>query len=158
MADKPSEKNGKFDTGLIRELAAILREADLGEIEIEQSGVRIKVAKAKQAVTVSAPVAAAPVAAVAAAAPAAAAPTTKASLRDHPGAVKSPMVGTVYLQAEEGAPKFVKVGDTVNAGATLCLVEAMKTFNPVTAPRGGKFQRQQAAAQQTGKSKPWMAR
>ena len=59
-------------------------------------------------------------------------------LRDHPGAVKSPMVGTVYLQAEEGAPKFVKVGDTVNAGATLLLIEAMKTFNPVTAPRGGK--------------------
>jgi len=139
MADKPSEKNGKFDTGLIRELAAILREADLGEIEVEQSGVRIKVAKAKQAVTVSAPIAAAPVAAVAsAAAPAAAAPATKASLRDHPGAVKSPMVGTVYLQAEEGAPRFIKVGDTVNAGATLCLVEAMKTFNPVTAPRAGK--------------------
>jgi len=140
MADKPSEKNGKFDTGLIRELAAILREADLGEIEVEQSGVRIKVAKAKQAVTVSAPIAAAPVAAVAsAAAPAAAAPATKASLRDHPGAVKSPMVGTVYLQAEEGAPRFIKVGDTVNAGATLCLVEAMKTFNPVTAPRAGKI-------------------
>lgn len=140
MADKPSEKNGKFDTGLIRELAAILREADLGEIEVEQSGVRIKVAKAKQAVTVSAPIAAAPVAAaVPAAAAAAAAPTTKASLRDHPGAVKSPMVGTVYLQAEEGAPRFIKVGDTVNAGATLCLVEAMKTFNPVTAPRAGKI-------------------
>lgn len=141
MADKPSEKNGKFDTGLIRELAAILREADLGEIEVEQSGVRIKVAKAKQAVTVSAPVASAPVAvaAQAAAAPAAAAPATKASLRDHPGAVKSPMVGTVYLQAEEGAPRFIKVGDTVNAGATLCLVEAMKTFNPVTAPRAGKI-------------------
>jgi len=141
MADKPSEKNGKFDTGLIRELAAILREADLGEIEVEQSGVRIKVAKAKQAVTVSAPVAAAPMAAAAApvAAAPAAAPATKASLRDHPGAVKSPMVGTVYLQAEEGAPKFVKVGDTVNAGATLCLVEAMKTFNPVTAPRAGKI-------------------
>lgn len=138
MADKPSEKNGKFDTGLIRELAAILREADLGEIEVEQNGTRIKVAKAKQAVTVSAPVAA-PIAAAPAAAPAAAAaPASKASLRDHPGAVKSPMVGTVYLQAEEGAPKFVKVGDTVNAGATLCLVEAMKTFNPVTAPRGGK--------------------
>lgn len=140
MADKPSEKNGKFDTGLIRELAAILREADLGEIEIEQSGVRIKVAKAKQAVTVSAPVAAAH-APVAAAAPAAtaAAPATKASLRDHPGAVKSPMVGTVYLQAEEGAPRFIKVGDTVNAGQTLLLVEAMKTFNPVTAPRAGKI-------------------
>lgn len=141
MADKPAEKNGKFDTGLIRELAAILREADLGEIEVEQSGVRIKVAKAEKAVHVApayapAPVAAAPAAAAPAAAPAA--PAGKASLRDHPGAVKSPMVGTVYLQAEEGAPKFVKVGDTVNAGATLLLVEAMKTFNPVTAPRGGK--------------------
>ncbi len=139
MADKPADKNGKFDTGLIRELAAILREADLGEIEVEQSGVRIKVAKGGGAVHYApAPVAAAPAAAAPAAAPAAAAPATQASLRDHPGAVKSPMVGTVYLQAEEGAPKFVKVGDTVNAGATLLLVEAMKTFNPVTAPRGGK--------------------
>lgn len=140
MADKPADKNGKFDTGLIRELAAILREADLGEIEVEQSGVRIKVAKGGGAVHYApAPVAAAPAAAAPAAAPAAAAaPATKASLRDHPGAVKSPMVGTVYLQAEEGAPKFVKVGDTVNAGATLLLVEAMKTFNPVTASRGGK--------------------
>lgn len=140
MADKPADKNGKFDTGLIRELAAILREADLGEIEVEQSGVRIKVAKGGGAVHYApAPVAAAPATAAPAAAPAAAAaPATKASLRDHPGAVKSPMVGTVYLQAEEGAPKFVKVGDTVNAGATLLLVEAMKTFNPVTASRGGK--------------------
>ncbi|HOY79890.1 MAG TPA: acetyl-CoA carboxylase biotin carboxyl carrier protein subunit [Hyphomonadaceae bacterium] len=137
MADKPADKTGKFDTGLIRELAAILREADLGEIEVEQSGVRIKVAKSSGAVQyAAAPAVAAP--AAVAAAPAAAAPVTKASLRDHPGAVKSPMVGTVYLQAEEGAPKFVKVGDTVNAGATLLLVEAMKTFNPVTAPRGGK--------------------
>ena len=137
MADKPSDKNGRFDTSLIRELAAILREADLGEIEVEQSGVRIKVAKgAAAAVHYAAAPAAAP--AAAAAPVAAAAPATKTSLRDHPGAVKSPMVGTVYLQAEEGAPKFVKVGDTVNAGATLLLVEAMKTFNPVTAPRGGK--------------------
>jgi acetyl-CoA carboxylase biotin carboxyl carrier protein len=135
MADKPSEKNGKFDTGLIRELAAILREADLGEIEVEQNGLRIKVVKPKAApVTVQAPAAPAPVAA--AAAPVAAA--APASLRDHPGAVKSPMVGTVYLQAEEGAPRFVKVGDTVNAGQTLLLIEAMKTFNPVTAPRAGK--------------------
>jgi acetyl-CoA carboxylase biotin carboxyl carrier protein len=141
MADKPSDKNGKFDTGLIRELAAILREADLGEIEVEQSGVRIKVAKSgATAVHYAAAPAAIPAAAAApTAGPAAAAtPAAKASLRDHPGAVKSPMVGTVYLQAEEGAPKFVKVGDTVNAGATLLLVEAMKTFNPVTAPRGGR--------------------
>ena len=136
MADKPSDKNGRFDTGLIRELAAILREADLGEIEIEQGGTRIKVVKPVAAVQMAAPsyapAAAAPVAA------AAAAPVAVASLRDHPGAVKSPMVGTVYLQAEEGAKKFVTVGDTVAAGATLLLIEAMKTFNPVTAPRAGK--------------------
>jgi acetyl-CoA carboxylase biotin carboxyl carrier protein len=140
MADKPPEKSGRFDTGLIRELAAILREADLGEIEIEQGGMRIKVVKPEaKAVHVAQAYAPAPAAAPAPASPATtAAPTTKASLRDHPGAVKSPMVGTVYMQAEEGSPTFVKVGDTVNAGATLLLVEAMKTFNPVTAPRGGK--------------------
>jgi acetyl-CoA carboxylase biotin carboxyl carrier protein len=141
MADKPSEKNGRFDTGLIRELAAILREADLGEIEIEQGGMRIKVVNPEtKTVHMAQAYAPAPTAAPAAAASAAAsaAPASKASLRDHPGAVKSPMVGTVYLQAEEGAAPFVKVGDTVNAGATLCLVEAMKTFNPVTAPRAGK--------------------
>jgi acetyl-CoA carboxylase biotin carboxyl carrier protein len=139
MADKPSDKNGRFDTGLIRELAAILREADLGEIEIEQAGTRIKVVKPSAAVQVAAPAyAAAPVAAAPAAAPAAAAPAAAASLRDHPGAVKSPMVGTVYLQAEEGAKKFINVGDNVSAGQTLLLIEAMKTFNPVTAPRGGK--------------------
>ena len=141
MADKPSEKNGRFDTGLIRELAAILREADLGEIEVEQGGMRIKVVKPEpKAVHVAQAYTPAPAAAPAAAAPAAGppAPANKASLRDHPGAVTSPMVGTVYLQAEEGAAKFVKVGDTVNAGATLLLVEAMKTFNPVTAPRAGK--------------------
>lgn len=140
MADKPSEKNGRFDTGLIRELAAILREADLGEIEVEQNGMRIKVVKPEvKTVQMAQAYAPAPAAApVAAASAAAAAPESKASLRDHAGAVKSPMVGTVYLQAEEGAPKFVKVGDSVNAGATLLLVEAMKTFNPVTAPRAGK--------------------
>ena len=138
MADKPSEKNGRFDTGLIRELAAILREADLGEIEIEQGGTRIKVVKPVAAVQMAAPSYAPAAAAAAPVAAAAAAPVAVASLRDHPGAVKSPMVGTVYLQAEEGAKKFVTVGDTVAAGATLLLIEAMKTFNPVTAPRAGK--------------------
>lgn len=142
MADKPSDKNGRFDTGLIRELAAILREADLGEIEIEQAGTRIKVVKPIAAavhMAAAAPVAAAPAAVspAATAAPAAAA-ASASSLRDHPGAVKSPMVGTVYLQAEEGAKKFVNVGDNVSGGQTLLLIEAMKTFNPVTAPRSGK--------------------
>ena len=137
MADKPNDKTGRFDTGLIRELAAILREADLGEIEIEQGGLRIKVVKPETKVM---QYAAAP-APAAAAAPAAgaAAPAAKAAPRDHPGALKSPMVGTVYLQAEDGAPPFVKVGDTVTEGQTIVLVEAMKTFNPVLSNRAGKI-------------------
>ncbi len=135
----PADKNGKFDTGLIRELAAILREADLGEIEVEQGDLRIKVVKPEQkAVHVAQAYAPAPAAAAPAAAQSAAPVAAKAAPRDHPGAVKSPMVGTVYLQAEEGSPPFVKAGDTVTAGQTLMLVEAMKTFNPVPAPRGGK--------------------
>jgi acetyl-CoA carboxylase biotin carboxyl carrier protein len=132
------EKNGKFDTALIRELAAILREADLGEIEVQQGDLRIKVVKPEtKTVYASAPAYAA--SAPAAAAPAASAPAVaKASAGDNPGAVKSPMVGTVYLQPDENSPTFVKAGDTVTEGQTLLLIEAMKTFNPVTAPRAGK--------------------
>jgi acetyl-CoA carboxylase biotin carboxyl carrier protein len=132
-----AEKNGKLDTGLIRELAAILREADLGEIEIEQGDLRIKVVKPEsKTVHYAAPSYAPP--AAASAAPAAAAPVAKAAPADNPGAVKSPMVGTVYLQPDENSPVFVKVGDAVTAGQTLLLIEAMKTFNPVPAPREGK--------------------
>jgi len=132
-----AEKNGKLDTGLIRELAAILREADLGEIEIEQGDLRIKVVKPEsKTVHYAAPSYAPP--AAASAAPAAAAPVAKAAPADNPGAVKSPMVGTVYLQPDENSPVFVKVGDAVTAGQTLLLIEAMKTFNPVPAPRDGK--------------------
>ena len=144
MPEKPASPNnsggGKFDTGLIRELAAILREADLGEIEIEQGGLRIKVVKPEtKIVATAAPAAYAAAPATApAAAPAAKAPAPAAHPADHPGAVKAPMVGTVYLAPEEGAATFVKVGDTVAQGATLLLIEAMKTFNPVTAPRAGK--------------------
>lgn len=133
------EKNGKLDLGLIRQLAAILREADLGEIEIEQDDLRIKVVR-PEVKTVH--VASAPGHAPAAAgsAPTAASTTAPAASAagDHPGAVKSPMVGTVYLAPEEGAAVFVKVGDTVAVGQTLLLIEAMKTFNPVAAPRAGK--------------------
>lgn len=141
MADKTGpEKNGKFDTGLIRELAAILREADLGEIEIEQGDLRIKVSKQEAAaVSYSAPVYTPAAPAAPQAAPAASAPAApRAPAGDHPGAVKSPMVGTVYLAAEAGAAPFIKVGDDVKQGQTLLLVEAMKTFNPVPAPRAGK--------------------
>jgi len=133
-----AEKNGKFDTALIRELAAILREADLGEIEIEHGDLRIKVVKPE---TKTVQYAAAPSYAPAPSshsAPAAAAPTAKAAAADHAGAVKSPMVGTVYLQPDENSPVFVKIGDTVVAGQTLLLIEAMKTFNPVPAPGAGK--------------------
>jgi acetyl-CoA carboxylase biotin carboxyl carrier protein len=142
MPEKPSDKNGKFDTGLIRELAAILREADLGEIEIEQGGLRIKVVKPEAAAVHYAPAySSAPHAqahALAAAPAAAAAAAAKAAPADHPGAVKSPLVGTVYLAPEEGAAQFVKVGDSVAVGQTLMLVEAMKTFNPVASTHAGK--------------------
>ena len=139
MADKPPEKSGRFDTGLIRELAAILREADLGEIEIEQGGMRIKVVK-PEARTVHMAQAYAPAPSAApASAPAvtAAAPTTKASLRDHPGAVKSPMVGTFYRSASPGAKSFVEVGATIKAGETLCIIEAMKILNEIEADVSG---------------------
>lgn len=143
MADKPTpEKPGRFDTGLIRELAAILREADLGEIEIQQGELRIKVTKPELAhVTMTSPgYAPAPAAPAAAqAAPAAGSAAGKAAAADHPGVVKSPMVGTVYLAPETGAAAFVKIGDSVTPGQTLLLVEAMKTFNPVIAPRPGKI-------------------
>lgn len=132
-----SEKNGKLDLGLIRQLAAILREADLGEIEIEQDDLRIKVVRPE---TKTVHVASAPAHAPAAPnpAPAAASVPAASTASDNPGAVKSPMVGTVYLAPEEGAATFVKQGDTVAAGQTLLLIEAMKTFNPVPAPRAGK--------------------
>lgn len=132
------EKNGKFDTGLIRELAAILREADLGEIEIEQGDLRIRVVKPEAAavhMTAVPSYAPAPQAApVAAAVPA----VVVAAAANSANAVTSPMVGTVYLAAEAGAAQFIKVGDTVKEGQTLVLVEAMKTFNPVASPRAGK--------------------
>jgi acetyl-CoA carboxylase biotin carboxyl carrier protein len=135
------EKNGKLDLGLIRQLAAILREADLGEIEIEQDDLRIKVVRpeTKTVHLASAPAHPPPAAGAAPAAAAAAATPTASAAGDHPGAVKSPMVGTVYLAPEEGAAVFVKVGDTVATGQTLLLIEAMKTFNPVAAPRGGRI-------------------
>ena len=126
----------KLDTGLVRELAAILREADLGEVEIEHDGLRIRVSKpaapVMQSAVMAAPAAAVP---VAAAAPAAASAPDAASVPDN--AIKSPMVGTVYLAPEPGAKQFFNIGDKVKKGDTLMLVEAMKTFNPVEADRAG---------------------
>ena len=136
-----SQAKSPIDPKLVRELASILREADLGEIEVEHGDLRVRVSKPAAPVQhISAPVAApAPIQQVAAApAPVAAAATAEtASAAAHANAVKSPMVGTVYLSPEPGAAAFIKVGDTVKKGDTLMLVEAMKTFNPVTAPAAG---------------------
>ena len=132
-----STTKNKLDTGLVRELAAILREADLGEVEVEHEGLRIRVSKPAAPVVQAAM--AAPVAAPSAAAPSAAAPvtTTDAPPQTSDNAIKSPMVGTVYLSPEPGAKQFVGVGDKVKKGDTILLVEAMKTFNPVEADKAG---------------------
>jgi acetyl-CoA carboxylase biotin carboxyl carrier protein len=124
-----------IDAEAIRELAELLGETGLTEIEIERNGARIRVARHATAVAHAPVSSAAPVAT-----PAAAAPEAPAAHKGpHPGAVPSPMVGTVYVAPEPGKPPFVKVGDEVNEGDTLLIVEAMKTMNPITAPRGGKI-------------------
>ena len=122
-------KAPQIDTGAIRELSKLLTETGLSEIEIEHNGARIRVSRA----TTAAAVVAAP--APAATPAAAAAPAAPAG--PQAGAVPSPMVGTVYLSPEPGKPAFVKVGQTVKEGDTLFIVEAMKTMNPITAPKGG---------------------
>lgn len=133
MADK---KSG-IDQTLIRDLANILRDTDLSEIEVEQDDLRIRVSRNTTVVQAAAPVYA-PVAApapVAAAAPVVAAPV---SAKDNPNAVTSPMVGTAYLAPAPGARPFVEVGAQVKEGQTLLIVEAMKTMNQIPAPRSGK--------------------
>jgi len=128
--------NFKIDEEAIRKLAALLEETGLGEIEYENAGQRIRLARAA---TAAAPVAyAAP---APAAAPVAAAPAAVADDASHPGALKSPMVGTAYLSPQPGAPVFVKPGDSVAAGQTILIIEAMKTFNPIKASKAGKLTR-----------------
>jgi len=127
------------DSKTIKEIAELLNDTGLSEIEVETGDLRIRVARQATAVTatIPAPVAAAPAAAPA---PAAEAPAPAPSnAADHPGAVKSPMVGTAYLAPEPGAAEFIKVGDQVSAGQTLVIIEAMKTMNPIAAPKAGKI-------------------
>ena len=139
----PKLKNEEIDTGLVRSLADILNDTDLTEIEVERGDLKIRVARE---VPMAAPVqyAAAPApqyAAPAAAAPAAAPvsmPSDPATIVARSGEeVKSPMVGTAYLQASPEAPPFVQPGDKVKKGQTLLIVEAMKTMNPIQSPRDG---------------------
>ena len=126
----------EMDTEFVRKLAEILEETHLGEIERADGERRIRVARP----TVTVAAAAAPVSMAAplptpAASPAG--PAAGGDLAKHPGAVKSPMVGTAYLAPEPGKPNFIAVGDKVAVGQTLLIIEAMKTFNPIKAPKAG---------------------
>jgi len=125
----------EMDTEFVRKLAAILDENDLGEIELADGDRRIRIARPKVTYAAAPPTSAAAAPTVAAVAPAAA--QAAGDLAKHPGAVKSPMVGTAYLAPEPGKPNFVSVGDKVSAGQTLLIIEAMKTFNPIKAPKAG---------------------
>lgn len=132
------DKNGgamKVDVNLVRELAEMLGDTGLSEIEVEDGDRKIRVSRAAPAAAqvayAPAPVAAAAPAAAPVAAPAAAAPAVSAN------AVKSPMVGTAYLSPEPGADNFIAVGANVKEGDTLLIVEAMKVMNPITAPKSG---------------------
>ena len=141
MASTP-KKTASTDTKLVRELAKILNDTGLSEIEMEMGSLKIRVAKGGgqvvQAVAAPAPVAAAPAPSQPVAAPAAKSEKKDASA--HPGAAKSPMVGTVYTRPSPDADAFVKVGDKVKEGDTIVLIEAMKTFNPITATKSGKIE------------------
>ncbi len=129
------------DLDLIASLADILNSTGLTEIELDRKGTKVRVSKTVTAVaTVATHHAAAthaPAAPVVAEAPAAAA--AKATSGDHPGTVKSPMVGTVYMAPSPGAANFIEVGATVKEGQTLLIIEAMKTMNQIHAPRSGRI-------------------
>ena len=142
MAEQDDGASGmKVDTDLVRQLAEMLSDGDLSEIEVQDGARRIVV---KRNVTSSpAPIYAAvpqpqqqPQATSSGSIPPAGPPEDLAAA-NHPGAVKSPMVGTAFLAGEPGAKPFVQPGDRVNAGDTLLIVEAMKVMNPITAPRAG---------------------
>lgn len=130
---KDTKDKADFEKQIIRDLAELLNETGLSEIEIERSGLKIRVARN---------------ASISAIAPAAASPATTKStsstaidptqdLASHPNAVTSPMVGTVYHAPEPGAKKFIEVGDTVKEGDTLLIIEAMKTMNHIPSPKSG---------------------
>jgi acetyl-CoA carboxylase biotin carboxyl carrier protein len=141
-----TKKNHDSDVAFIQALAELLRENDLTELEVmreygEDDSLNVRVSRAAPQVTYAAP---APVQYSAAPAPAAAAAAPAAASQDPatlPGAVTSPMVGTVYMQAEPGSPAFVTVGAHVNEGDTLLIIEAMKTMNHIPAPKSGTVKR-----------------
>ena len=126
----------QVDTKLIRELADMLNDTDLSEIEVEDGERKIKLSRGGSMVQVAAP-AAAPIAAPAAAPAAEAEAPAEISPADHPGTVFSPMVGTIYTSPDPTADVFIKVGDKVAAGQTILIVEAMKVMNQIHAAKAG---------------------
>ena len=137
VEDNMTKKNHDSDVAFIQALAELLRENDLTELEVmreygEDDSLNVRVSRVAPQVTYAAP------AAPTAAAPAAAVTQDPATL---PGAVTSPMVGTVYMQAEPGSPAFVTVGAQVKEGDTLLIIEAMKTMNHIPAPKSGTVKR-----------------
>jgi acetyl-CoA carboxylase biotin carboxyl carrier protein len=142
MTKKPNENDVVF----IQALAELLSAQDLTEIEVnrnygEDDSLNVRISKTQNVVQMAAPVA---MAAPAAITPAAAVAAPAAAIEDpasHPGAVTSPMVGTIYLQAEPGSPAFITVGTKVAEGDTILIIEAMKTMNQIPAPHGGTVTR-----------------
>jgi acetyl-CoA carboxylase biotin carboxyl carrier protein len=130
--DKTAAKSKSDDSALIRELALLLDETNLTEIEIERAGLRVRVAR-NISIAASLPPSLQP----AVSAPVVAAPADVADVAKHPGVVPSPMVGTAYWASEPGAKPFIEVGAKVSVGQTLLIIEAMKTMNQIPSPRAG---------------------
>ncbi len=140
-----TKKNHDADVAFVQALAELLRANDLTELEVareygSEDTLNVRVARQIDAAPIMMAAPAAPIAAAPSAAPVAVAASTDDPAQ-HPGAVTSPMVGTIYLSAEPGAAPFVNVGDSVAEGQTICIVEAMKTMNQIPAPRAGKIKR-----------------
>ena len=133
--DKPAAKFKSDDSALIRELALLLDETSLTEIEIERAGLRVRVAR-NISIAASMPANYQP-AAASASGDASGASAAITDLAKHPGVVPSPMVGTAYWSPEPGAKPFIEVGSKVSAGQTLLIIEAMKTMNQIPSPRAG---------------------
>ena len=146
-----AKHNNDADVDFVKALAALLDENDLTELEVtreygEGDRISVRISRVKQVVQTTvqmaaAPAAAAPVASTVAATPSPESDDASGDPASHPGAVNSPMVGTVYLQADPASPPFVKIGDAVNEGDTLLIVEAMKTMNHIPAPHSGTVKR-----------------
>ncbi|MEA3011069.1 MAG: acetyl-CoA carboxylase biotin carboxyl carrier protein [Sphingomonadales bacterium] len=134
MSDEEGAPEGgmRIEADLVRQLAELLNQNDLTEIEVEDGDRKISVKRNLFVAAAAAPTTPAP-----AAPPAASAPAAPVAPANHPGAVKSPMVGTVFLAGEPGAKPFVSPGDSVKQGDTLLIIEAMKVMNPIVAPRAG---------------------